>query len=416
MIEKHKCKNPSEMLDKYLLDSKDPFNSSKEADMFDAGINIEEYVNSLKEKITSYSKSCRDNNAINQVVQKNQKQKEKKDQPNKKQGYITKETEKDGITYIQKIQISDTKQKVKNQTAPTESTGPNKIKIPEKPELKISDYTSHFLKYYNDLKAFIISKIKNENISENSVRISMAIYYQLGVIIHKLDFKQMAELTFISNFGFGFSMVYQILNCFASPSSYNLNDTLIELQFDKLLILYKYLHICYLKASGAFYKKDEDDIEEDIYDEFIPREKEKKPEKIKSGIQYSTNMTKQTQYEINKRKEKAKIINPEVNKKTVPPWQVDQWQSSQPQASSSTVVKPETKGKLGGLLSKPDNESNDDYFNDGTDNQSNLKSKLGKLLDNKASSVVTPAAVKKSSTTSKRKFKGITEDDFPELK
>lgn len=404
MVEKHKCRNPSEMLDKYLLDSKDPFNCDKEADMFDAGVNIEEYVNSLKEMVASNSKYCRENKAVNQIVQNNQKQKEKKERHNNKQGYITKETEKNGITYIQKIQISET-QKAEKQKGNNE-TGPNKIKVPEKPILKIADYTSHFLKYYSEMKSFITSKIKNENINENTVKITHTVYYQLIVIIHKLDFKEMGELNYINNFGFGFSMVYQILNCFASPSTYSFYDNLLEIQFDKLLILYKYLHICYLKASGAFYKKDEEDIEEDIYDEFIPREKDKKPEKIKSGIQYSTNTTKPSKYELNKRKEKAKIVVPE--KKVVPP--------SQPQPSVSCVVKPESKGKLGGLLSKQDTEANEDYFNDGTENQANSKSKLGKLLDNKASSVVTPVAVKKSGAASKKKFKGITEDDFPELK
>ena len=75
------------------------------------------------------------------------------------------------------------------------------------------------------------------------------------VIIDKNNTKENSELKLLTNFGFGFSLVEEILHCFANTRGYKLEETLIRIPFSKILILYKYLNICYLKESGGFYKK-----------------------------------------------------------------------------------------------------------------------------------------------------------------
>ena len=72
---------------------------------------------------------------------------------------------------------------------------------------------------------YIINKIKSEKISEAEVIIPIIVGYQLVVIISKLENNEMAELKFITNFGFGFSMVEELLHCFSNnPKYFNTNS------------------------------------------------------------------------------------------------------------------------------------------------------------------------------------------------
>lgn len=433
----HKCKDKDadQMLERYLLDRTDPFNPYKRLDYYEDDIfNVEECLKKLKEKQSSFIKINKENSiSINKSKTKNENynnnynsnnynsnnyNKNRGQNNNKGRGkgqqqqtqnidYITEQYEEDGMTIIRQIPKTSTENKQSFKENNNQVT--NKAQVPTKPVLKITDYTSYFSQYYLELKKYIVNKIKSEKILEAEVIIPIIVGYQLVVIISKLDNNEMAELKFITNFGFGFSMVEEILHCFSNNPKYSLFKTLDSLPLSKLLVLYKYLNICYLKTSGAFYKKDEDQIEEDVYDEFIPREK-KKVEKVESGILYSLNKPKPNNYNIVKgKKNKPKIINPDDNRPTQKfPMS---FEAAAELITKKTEVK-EVKEVKENKLIKLFNDKDDYFDQEAQENNNKSKSKLGQLLNAKTKEeVVVLTQVKPKN----KKFNGINDDEFPSL-
>ena len=433
MTQIHKCKDKEadQMLERYLLDRTDPFNPYKRLDYYEDDIfNVEDCLKKLKEKQSSFIKINKQNIiSMNKTKAKNENynnnfnsdnyNKSKVQNNNKGRGkgkghnqtqnveYVTEEYEENGITIIRQVQKTSTENKQSFKENNTQVT--NKAQVPTKPVLKITDYTSYFSQYYSELKKYIINKIKNEKISEAEVIIPIIVGYQLVVIISKLENNEMAELKFITNFGFGFSMVEEILHCFSNNPKYSLFKTLDSLPLSKLLVLYKYLNICYLKASGAFYKKDEDQIEEDVYDEFIPREK-KKVEKVESGLLYSLNRPKSNNYNIVKgKKNKPKIINPDDNRPTQKfPMSFEAAAELITKKTEEKEVKEIKENKLNKLFN-----DKDDYFDqEAIENSNKSKSKLGQLLNAKTKEeVVVLTQIKPKN----KKFNGLNDDEFPSL-
>lgn len=479
MTTKHNCKNPEQMLDKYINDRTDPFDPNKKLPKHysENYFEVIKYLEMLKAKEEEYSKKNRElypadkikmnkansveSNITNKKVNKEysdyqdtrggsndkaykgKKQKHSiynnNNKKNKKEEieYITEEFEdENGVTVIRKIpkslvdsqnnHIKDNQKIVnkENQNFNNKS-GFNQVKVAEKPVLKIQDYTSFFTQYYNDLKKYITEKIKKEEIPEEQVMIPIEVGYQLIVIISKLEYKEMAELKFITNFKFDYSIVEELQHCFARTPKYDIIDTVSTFPLSNLLVLYKYIHICYLKATDAYYKRDHDEVEENIYDEFLPSNKPKKVKEVKSALTYTVNKSKK-QGNFEKVKKKGKIVQPQSfnNKNDIPPY-VGHNVQYEYNPQNKEEIEQSSKSKLKGLFEAPpeekmphskseinstfknDNNQNDEYFQEAS-----KKSKLNQIFSQGLSGATT--VVKKSKK--KGGFKGITDDDFPELK
>ena len=95
-------------------------------------------------------------------------------------------------------------------------------------------------------------------------------------MIDKFDSKlKLIELTYLNNFGINLDIHKQLKTIIQSNSSENVQhfkDILKNLELKKLLILYKYLIICSKKVDNLFYRLDFEQIDEDLYEDFVQRE------------------------------------------------------------------------------------------------------------------------------------------------
>lgn len=434
MNTKHNCKDSNKMLDNYKNNLSDPFNPHiKLIDYYDNSFNATELLQKLKNKIEDYSKQQKSQqlqlgdfnydeetssivynyvNNNNTYIKGNQNKIKDNynnsnniNDNNSNMKYKIVEYEENGITVNRKIPIIDNKQITKD----------SKIimkKFNERPSLNIIDYSSFFKENYNYLKNYITNLIKTKDIPEKELFIPKEVGYQLIMMISKLENKEMAELKFLSNFAYGFSLIDEILHCLAYTQDFSLEKTLNDIPLSKLLILYKYIHICYLKVNNCFYKKDEDLVEEDVYDEFIPRSKPKnKNINIKSAIEYSINPNKNKVKYDKIKKNKNKIIksdNIKINNDK-PPY------IGHNMPYNYKINDSNSNSKLNNLFceSRDDNSLN----NVETDKTKLLnKSKLGKLLDKKLIITESPEPeLKNKEKKSMIKNGVLNEEDFPKL-
>ena len=138
------------------------------------------------------------------------------------------------------------------------------------------DYSFLFSFYLDIIKKFIKEKIISEKINEKLVSLPKETIYQIIVMIDKFDSKlKLIELTYLNNFGINLDIHKQLKTIIQSNSSENVQhfkDILKNLELKKLLILYKYLIICSKKVDNLFYRLDFEQIDEDLYEDFVQRE------------------------------------------------------------------------------------------------------------------------------------------------
>ena len=138
------------------------------------------------------------------------------------------------------------------------------------------DYSFLFSFYLDIIKKFIKEKIISEKINEKLVSLPKETIYQIIVMIDKFDSKlKLIELTYLNNFGINLDIHKQLKTIIQSNSSENVQhfkEILKNLELKKLLILYKYLLICSKKVDNLFYRLDFEQIDEDLYEDFVQRE------------------------------------------------------------------------------------------------------------------------------------------------
>lgn len=269
MTIKHKCNinTADAKLKQHCNDKTDPFTNKEISNYYEQPFDVESYVKVLREREDQYIK-IRKENAVNNVVEKQINKGASWKSQNNKYGKYSKydkgynknsndnyfEKSKDPYKVVVKEYGAVNGSSFNNSNNYNQSNTGSQVKAPQKAVLKIDNYQSYFEQYYKEVKKYIMDKITSKDFEEKDIIIPKEQGYQLIVIIDKNKNEENAELKYITNFGFGFSLVDEILNCFANTNGYYLRDTLSRIPLSKLLILYKYLDICNLKASGGFYR------------------------------------------------------------------------------------------------------------------------------------------------------------------
>ena len=197
-----------------------------------------------------------------------------------------------------------------------------------KEQLNYSEILSFYL---NSVKNYIKIKIINEKIPEEDVYLPKETIFQLIIIIDKITSPQkLIELTSLHNFGIDLGINKQLKELISSGKKdekkfYSILNKLETLK--KILLIYKYLLISSKKTDELFYKLDLDQIDSDLYEEFLDKPKKKdekiskvekdkreKQRKLKEEINFQNNFTNKTNNQ-NIKKEQEKIeFKPNQNK------------------------------------------------------------------------------------------------------
>jgi hypothetical protein len=267
---KHKCtiNVADSKLKQHCNDNIDPFTHREIGNYYENPFYVESYVKSLHEREENYIKTKKEiltNNLVEKQINKGSSswnnQSNKYGKYNKYgKGYdkYTNDSyfeKNNNYKYaVKEYGEEESKLNHNNTSNYNQSNMGVQVKAPQKPILKIDNYASFFEQYYKEVKKYIMDKITSKDFEEKDIIIPKEQGYQLIVIIDKNKNEENAELKYLTNFGFGFSLVDEILNCFANTKGYYLRDTLSRIPLSKLLILYKYLNICQLKASGGFFR------------------------------------------------------------------------------------------------------------------------------------------------------------------
>ena len=231
------------------------------------------------------------------------------------------------------------------------------------------------------------------------------------IIIDRIESPaKLLELTFIQNFGVSSEIIAMLKSYLSKADDINEEKFLMEidtLPTKTLLIIYKYIYISRKKVLGEFYKLDYEDVEEELYGDFM---KSKKKSELESNIdkkneypdiKFKKYKNKKKKYKWDQRKpigliggskaatlennqEKVpnKVVN--INEKVNNKKNEDEWKEvTKKGAKKSTIqvqstIKEEPKKSK---ETKKEEDSEDEKENDEDDGIAS-KSKLAQLLSN----------------------------------
>ena len=151
------------------------------------------------------------------------------------------------------------------------------------------DYEFLFQYYLTLIKDYITNRIKIREVDEDEIKLPKETIYQLIMVINKIETKrQLLELSSIQNFGLPMENINTIKNLLMSETN-DSNKEKLYIEFDNLtmknmLILYKYISTALKKITGSFFKLEFEQIDEDLYENFI-----KRPIKIETKIESKNN-------------------------------------------------------------------------------------------------------------------------------
>lgn len=150
------------------------------------------------------------------------------------------------------------------------------------PQTKKIDYSFIFNFYLKAIKEYVKKKIINEKLPEDQIVLPKETIYQLIIVIDKIEtFQKLLELSSLHNFGIDLEINKELkqLICEGECDEEKLNRVLDKLPIKKVLIVYKYIMTSSKKVDALFYKLDIDEINTNLYDDFIDR-----PHKITDGF------------------------------------------------------------------------------------------------------------------------------------
>ena len=202
------------------------------------------------------------------------------------------------------------------------------------------DYSFLFSFYLEIIKKLIKDKIIKEKIDEKSVKLPKETIYQIIIMIDKFDsYEKLLELTYLNNFGIDLDIHKELKLIISSNTPENeekFKNILKNLSLKKLLIIYKYLYVCSRKVDNLFYRLDFEQIDDDLYEDFVERkkneeenlskaekDKKKRQMQLKSelnmGITLSAEDKKVTEVSFNKKPKNQQHEKKEDNKKEETP-------------------------------------------------------------------------------------------------
>lgn len=166
-----------------------------------------------------------------------------------------------------------------------------------------------FQYFENEFKAYIPKRIKEQKIHEEEVMLPRETVYQLIIMISKENNEQLDQFSFLPNFGVDKDNVKRMKEVFSKGTGVGqgeLKDLFDFFTFKTLLLFYKYVSICYKKLTGNYYKKDFEEVKEDMYEEFIKRpsneERNKFPSLINSQLNNNQKKKKKGKFKWSQKK------------------------------------------------------------------------------------------------------------------
>ena len=279
------------------------------------------------------------------------------------------------------------------------------------------DYAFKFNHFVKLTKDYILNqKIKCDKVVESDFIIPKETQYQMIIIIDKIesDHKCM-ELPSIQNFGLSLDNISLITKCLTQGDKVDKEyyySILDNLNIKTVLIVYKYFGICYKKVNKDFFKLELEQLNENLYSEFV---KSKKSNNIYDKGNLAKDMFMNSEFEQGgkKKKGKKKKFNWDQRKVVGLTEDFHKPKGKVISSSNNNIVNNKLKfHEQEDIKEKEDNTYNQkqqQQNNNNNNNASQKKSKLAMLL-----------AFEQPKNTHKTNKKGIfdTRDDeeFPALK
>ena len=187
--------------------------------------------------------------------------------------------------------------------------------------IKLKELDYEFLtKFFVELiKKYLINYINKNKIPEKEVSLSKETQYQLIMFIDKInDYNKILELYGIQNFGIDWENINKLKDYIIKGDQIDENELFNELDLltlKNILVLYKYLLISNKKINGGYYKLEMEQINENLYLNFIPESKKAKQKKLNGYASFSLNQNLNNINNNNNNEKKIRRIKINGNKK-----------------------------------------------------------------------------------------------------
>jgi len=238
------------------------------------------------------------------------------------------------------------------------------------------DYSFLFSFYLDIIKNLIKDKIIKENIDEKLVKLPKETIYQIIVMIDKFDsYEKLIELTYLNNFGIDLNIHKELKSIISSGAPENkekFKKILQDIELKKLLIIYKYLYVCSRKVDNLFYRLDLEQIDDDLYEDFVERKKKEEgnlSKEEKDKRKWQMKLKSELNMGIKLSPEDKKVTEVSFNKKQ----KNEQKEKEEQKKEESPKNKP--KSKIDMLLNNELDENKE------SNNKKKGKKKKGKYVD-----------------------------------
>lgn len=283
MNEKHKCNEilSKEKIEKHLKDNKDPFNNTIIENYIDPGFNFKKVIDEYKasqEKTLKYLQDFKkenendflkklgeqsfNNNYITYIKNSSDSNYTNNEYYNKVKIKSDKYSKKGNYKVVMKEYGSDLSSNnhlsyndncIKMNSFKTSEFDPfNKI---EKPIIYVDNLCSYFETHKKSLFDYIKGKILSKEYEEKEIELTKYIVSTMIARIDKSSDKENIELYSLIHLGLDYNVILQLLNCFSKKEKGELQNILNRLSVNKVLIIYKFLEICFHKYNKVFYKE-----------------------------------------------------------------------------------------------------------------------------------------------------------------
>ena len=238
------------------------------------------------------------------------------------------------------------------------------------------DYSFLFSFYLDIIKNSIKDKIVKENIDEKLVKLPRETIYQIIVMIDKFDsYEKLIQLTYLNNFGIDLNIHKELKSIILSGAPENkekFKKILQDIELKKLLIIYKYLYVCSRKVDNLFYRLDLEQIDDDLYEDFVERKKKEEgnlSKEEKDKRKWQMKLKSELNMGIKLSPEDKKVTEVSFNKKQ----KNEQKEKEEQKKEESPKNKP--KSKIDMLLNNELDENKE------SNNKKKGKKKKGKYVD-----------------------------------